>query len=741
MRLELLAIFTILIFISKPGSAEELTALPGAKVFNPTLQKQLIRAFNQHKQAGIKPRTKHLTPADRPLYFNRLLLEPSPYLLQHAHNPVDWHPWGEEAFNRAKEEKKLILLSVGYSTCHWCHVMEEESFEDVEIAEFLNQRYIAIKVDRELRPDVDKLYMKAVQMMTGRGGWPMTVWLTPELKPVFGGTYFPARTGDRGNFVGFFELLKKIHEVYVKEPDKIKEQSQNIFEHLLQIANRNKSPDLPKRAILDKALVLTQKRTDHTYGGLEGAPKFPSSFPLRFLIRVVARTGKHQEILDKTLKGMFKGGIYDHLAGGFHRYSTDRQWLVPHFEKMLYDNALLSIVYLEAFQLTQERIYQEIAEGILEFVRREMMTPEGAFVSAIDADSIDQTGSRREGVAYTWTLDEIDTALDDQKEAKKVIDLFGITREGNYESRNVLSLPTGDLNQLKQSEWRNIRKRLLKQRSLRPQPLIDTKVITAWNGLMISAFAKAGRALNKPIYIELAQKAARQVFGNKSVALLKRAKNSKQAAFLDDYAFMTAACLDLFEATGDPKWYQTALKLDLVVKEQFEDKEGNGLFHTRASTSEVLVREKPLRDGAIPAADSIHAENLIRLGMLTANQEYHTRAESIFKLHQESLERNPLGHTELLVALNSHYHPGFEIVIVHPNDSTTDQMDSFLRRELLAGSIITPVWPKFISNRLPMIARQKQALDGQTTVYVCRKGVCKAPARNVGELKKQVTMY
>ncbi len=464
------------------------------------------------------PRTKHLGPDGWAIYTNRLFLESSPYLLQHAHNPVDWYPWGDEAFQAADSLNRPVLLSVGYSTCHWCHVMEEESFEDEEIARYINENYIPIKVDREERPDIDAIYMTAVQALTGRGGWPMTVWLTPDRKPFYGGTYYPARDGDRGAGVGFLTLLKKIKESYHDRKDMVSQTSRQLTDVVKQMLASDTHTHLPGRDIMQQAFQTYQNRFDRVNGGLSGAPKFPSSLPVRFLFRYFQRF-KNPEALNmatQTLDKMAAGGIYDHVGGGFHRYATDEKWLVPHFEKMLYDNALLVMDYLEGYQITGNSEYRRVVDEVLHYVQRDMTSPGGAFFSATDADSLTPEGHREEGYFFTWTPGRNGEMLGS--------DLAGLIREThavgsfpNFEGRHILNTPESipDLvkrlgleENLMRSQIEKALKVLRSEREHRPPPLRDEKILTAWNGLMISAFARAGFVLNEPTYIAGAARAA-----------------------------------------------------------------------------------------------------------------------------------------------------------------------------------------------------------------------------------------
>ena len=419
------------------------SSLPSISQYDNSLLKK-IKEMKEKRGAAYRPRTKHLDKKGWAKYTNRLFLETGPYLLQHAHNPVNWYPWGDEVFDKAKALNRPILLSVGYSTCHWCHVMEEESFEDLEIAKMMNENYMAVKVDREERPDIDAIYMAVIQATTGSGGWPMTVWLTPEKKPIYGGTYIPTRDGDRGRKIGFLTMLKKLKEIYDKEPLKVKASANKISDFIKNKLESSTPGELSDETSLHIAIKYYKNSYDPLFGGINRAPKFPSSIPNRLLLRYYRRSKDQKvlEITEKTLKKMAAGGIYDHVGGGFHRYSTDKRWLVPHFEKMLYDNALLAMTYIEAYQVTKDKEYKRIAKEILDYVLRDMTSPKGGFYSATDADSIGPTGHRVEGHFFTWTPTEISQILS-KKEAKLINDYYKITNQGNFEEgRSILSTPS-----------------------------------------------------------------------------------------------------------------------------------------------------------------------------------------------------------------------------------------------------------------------------------------------------------
>ncbi|HWL87659.1 MAG TPA: thioredoxin domain-containing protein, partial [Polyangiaceae bacterium] len=616
-------------------------ALPGAPRLDSATAAKLDAKWHA-RAPDYKPRTRHLREDGTPKYTNRLFLESSPYLLQHAHNPVNWYPWGDEAFETAKKLGRPVLLSIGYSTCHWCHVMEEESFEDEEIARYLNENYIAIKVDREERPDVDAIYMAAVQALTGSGGWPMTTWLTTDRKPFFGGTYFPARDGDRGARFGFFTLLKRLKSEYDGSRDRVVSSSNELAEDIQRgLLPTGGTSDVPSEAILDAAARGYTERFDATWGGVGEGTKFPSSLPIRFLLRHHRRSGNPQSLRMAviTLEKMARGGIYDQVGGGFHRYSTDAHWLVPHFEKMLYDNALLVMDYLEAYQATGRQDFMRVAREILRYVDRDMTSPDGAFYSATDADSPAPGGHREEGRFFTWTPDEVREVVGTER-ARVVTAYYGVTAHGNFEGRNILNAPAllpeaaGTLH-LSTDKVRAIidesRELLYAARAKRSPPARDEKILSAWNGLMISAYARAALVLGDPGYAAKAARAAHFVLDRlrRDGRLLRSFKDgeAKNDGYLDDYAFTIAALLDLFELTGEPQWLREGMHLDEVLAKHYADGPNGGFFLTSDDQPKLLAREKPGYDGAEPSGNSVSALNLLRLYELTFSQRYAERAD------------------------------------------------------------------------------------------------------------------
>jgi uncharacterized protein len=721
------------------------SALPGAASYDADLVQRLRAAWTARGE-GYVPHTRHLRPDGTPLYTNRLFLESSPYLRQHAHNPVNWYPWGDEAFETARRLGRPVLLSIGYSTCHWCHVMEEESFEDEGIAGELNRNYVAIKVDREERPDVDAIYMNAVQMLTGGGGWPMTVWLTPDRKPFYGGTYFPARDGDHGAALGFLSLLKRLREIYDTQPDRVAESSTQITRAIEQnLASSVASQNVPGVEPLHLAFRQAEASYDSVDGGRQGAPKFPSSLPIRFLLRYHRRTGNPNALhmATQTLEKMAHGGLYDQIGGGFHRYSTDSHWLVPHFEKMLYDNALLVPAYLEAYQVTGRADFARVAREVLGYVDREMTAPEGGFFAATDADSPTPSGGREEGWFFTWTPAEIEGVLD-AGQARIVEAYYGVTVPGNFEGRNILHVdrPLEDVArelgvpiQEARKSVEKSRKQLYEARRQRPAPHRDEKIVTAWNGLMISAFARGALVLGDETLAVRAANAADFVLRNlrRDGRLLRSytAGHASLNAYLDDYAFLIAGLLDLYEASGELRWLREAVALEGVLESHYEDPVGGGFFATSDDHEVLLAREKPADDGAEPCGNSVEALNLLRLHEFTGRQADRERAEGTLRALGDRLSRAPLALSEMLLALDFFHDRPFEIAIVTPRslDEASPLLDvlrgTFVPNRVLARAVEGPRLHD-LSALAPWV-EGKKAQEGRTTVYVCEWGVCQLP--------------
>ncbi|HXQ70048.1 MAG TPA: thioredoxin domain-containing protein, partial [Pyrinomonadaceae bacterium] len=569
-------------------------------------------------------------------HTNHLINESSPYLLQHAHNPVDWYPWGDEAFAKARSENKPVLLSIGYSACHWCHVMAHESFEDEDIAQLMNELFVNIKVDREERPDLDQIYMNAVQMMTHHGGWPMTVFLTPEGVPFYGGTYFPPQ--DRYNMPGFPRVLISVAEAYRDRHEEIVENGTTLLKELQRLSESTASDNPVEKELLDAAYAGIARSYDSINGGFGGAPKFPPAMTLEFLLRTYKRTGNEDalEMVQHTAQKMAHSGMYDQLGGGFHRYSTDAKWLVPHFEKMLYDNALLSRFYLHYFQLEREPLARETAEGILDYVLCEMTDPAGGFYSTQDADS-----EGHEGKFFVWDLSEIKSVLG-EADASEFISYYNVTEGGNFEGKNILNA-----NSSFQKPKPESCHKLFEHREKRIKPDRDEKIITAWNGLMLASFAEAGVILQRPDYTEAARRNADFVLTNlrRDGFLLRTSKNgvAKFNAYLEDYAFLVEGLVTLYETTGEFRWLREAIALTDHMIEEFWDGEGGGFFFTGKSHEELIVRSKDYFDNATPSGNSVAAAVLLRLAILTNKESYRALAQKVFAVIADQVRRYPSG--------------------------------------------------------------------------------------------------
>ncbi|WP_291994007.1 thioredoxin domain-containing protein [Candidatus Accumulibacter sp. ACC003] len=719
---------------------------PGAERFPADLKTRIDAAISRRGAAYVA-RTHHLDAHGRPLFSNRLALETSPYLLQHAHNPVNWFPWGDEAFAEARRLGRPVFLSIGYSTCHWCHVMEEESFEDQEIATFLNRHYVAIKVDREERPDLDAVYMSAVQQLTGGGGWPMSVWLTAAREPFYGGTYFPPRDGIRGSRRGFLSLLGALSETFHRDPEQIGKASEALLQAIRQDIEGGQGEaaaplDLPARTLIDAAVDHYKRSFDHVHGGLQRAPKFPSHVPVRLLLRHYQRSGD-TEVLQMaclTLEKMAAGGLYDQLAGGFHRYSTDGQWLLPHFEKMLYDNALLVVAYSEAFQVSGRADFARVARETCDYVLREMCDAGGAFYSATDADS-----EGDEGRFFVWTEDELRRELagvDDGETTRLFLEHYDVRAGGNWEGRTILNVPRPD-----EGVWARLagaRARLYAVRARRVPPLRDDKILTAWNGLMISALAVAGAILDEPRYVAAAARAADFVLSHLRAAdgeLQRSFKDgqARQAAFLDDHAFLTAGLIDLYEASFDGRWLDEALALGEASERLFADPSG-AWFMAGQQHETLIAREKPAYDGAEPSGTSVALMNALRLGLYTDDPRWRQIAERGFAAHARVLGERPLAMSEALLALDFLAGTPCEVVIVWPDGSAAAALLAALRRSYLPSRALAAGSQSALAElarKLPFV-RDKVVLAGRPTAYVCRHGACQLPVSDAVALAAQL---
>lgn len=705
-------------------------------------------AADSAAQEGETIRTRHLLSDGSPRFTNRLSEESSPYLQQHAHNPVEWYPWGDEAFRIAKEQGKPVLLSVGYSTCHWCHVMERESFENLEVAAYLNENYIAIKVDREERPDLDRVYMAAVEAFSGSGGWPMTVWLTPERKPFYASTYLPPFDGDRGVQTGFMSRLKSMRNAWDSNKGRVVDISDQLSAAVRSRLVPAAGTDLPDEDIFSRAFESYVSVFDAENGGLQSVPKFASHLPIRFLLRHHQRTGEQEPLAmaELTLKSMARGGVFDQVGGGFHRYSTDASWSTPHFEKMLYDNALLAISYLEAYQLTEDESFARIVRDTLKYASRDMRSPGGAFYAASDADSVSESGENIEGVFYTWTTDELAAALD-ASDLSLASAYFGATDKATFHGRNILSIATtSEIDDIKNEDLERIRGQLYASRQLRPAPFVDKKILTAWNGLMISAFARASLTLGDSSYLTTAIRAADFILTNsrKDGQLLRACLdgNASGRAFADDYAYMIQALLDVYQASGEIEWFQSALDLQSAMSEQFGDDEQGGFFFSPAGNEIALAREKPVYDGTLPSANSVAVLNLLRFHELTSNDKYRAEAQAAIRYLADAVERSPAAAPDLMQAIDFFLDDAKTIVIVTAGDRS--EAEPFLRKlgaTFMPNHVLTVVQQGESLNRhakyLPII-EGKRAIRGNTTAYVCIHGICDLPTSDVDVFAKQI---
>jgi hypothetical protein len=673
---------------------------------------------------------------------NSLIDEKSPYLLQHAHNPVDWRPWGEDAFQKARGEDKPIFLSAGYSTCHWCHVMERESFENREIAALLNRHFVPVKVDREERPDVDRVYMLFVQATTGAGGWPMSVWLTPDLKPFFGGTYFPPEA--------FRQVLERVAEAWAMDRAAILESSGAMLEQLRGHAGASPAGRLDA-ATLDSGFYAFRRTFDTVHGGFGGAPKFPRPAALAFLLRYHARTGNPEalEMVLATLTGMARGGIRDHLGGGFHRYSTDARWFVPHFEKMLYDQAQLAVSYIEGYQLSSDDCHATAARATLDYVLRDMTAPGGGFYSAEDADSVldpAQPAVKGEGAYYVWTEAEIDAVLDSAA-AAAFARQYGIEERGNvradprgeFAGRNILSrVDAGP--ELSPA----VRERLLRARSRRVRPHLDDKILTAWNGLMISAFAKGAQVFADSRYLDAARRAADFVLAHmydvQAGTLLRRYRDGEAAipAFLDDYAFFVQGLLDLYEAEFDARRIETAIRLTETMIARFEDPEGGGFFSTMPDEPALVLRLKDDYDGAEPSGNSIAILNLLRVARMTGRKAFEEIASNALAAFAGRMAAVPDSMPQMLAALEYSRSKPAQIVLVGTRRAAEPFLCQLRRRFLPAMVVLLSDSEESrlsLARYAPEIASMEPA-GAAAAAYVCENFACRLPTADPDEFAR-----
>jgi uncharacterized protein YyaL (SSP411 family) len=697
---------------------------------------------------------QHAQPQPQPRFTNRLVRESSPYLRQHAHNPVDWFPWGEEAFARARQLDRPIFLSIGYSSCHWCHVMERESFESPEVARLLNESFVSVKVDREERPDVDQIYLNALHFMGERGGWPLSMFLTPDLAPFTGGTYFPPE--NRHGRPGFPHVLRRLAALWRDERDRLVGHARDVADHLQHLGRIDPGEEEDggggdsSLEPLRQAADDLRRTYDRTHGGFGQAPKFLHTMDLRVLLRVAKRFGEEADCNDMvrhTLTRMAMGGLYDHLGGGFARYSTDDRWLAPHFEKMLYDNALLTVAYLEAYQATKDPFFAEVVNETLEWVRREMTSPQGPFYSALDADSAGE-----EGKFYVWTAGEIEAVLG-KANADLFASAYGVVPEGNWEDphhpgapKNILHLTRpvaemGDRTGMPLAVVRKFladcRRKLFDAREERVRPGLDDKALTAWNGLMITALATAAQILDRPDYAERAAKAAGFILARMRAPdgrLLRTWSAGAEArlnGYLEDYAYLLEGLVALYEATCEPRWVGHALELATLMVDQFWDEEGKGFFFTGRDHERLLARPKDPHDGATPAANAVAATALLRLVRLTGRNDLMDRAEELLRLYQGILRQHPTAASQMLIALDFHAGPVLELAVVgDPSSEKTRRVLRAIHADFRPNKVVAlrPEAGCVREDWVPLLAG-RHTPPGEVTLYVCENFACRAPVR------------
>ncbi len=663
---------------------------------------------------------------------NRLAQETSPYLLQHAHNPVDWYPWGEEAFARARAEDKPVLLSVGYSACHWCHVMERESFESPEIAGLMNTSFVSVKVDREERPDVDHIYMQAVQSMTGHGGWPMTVFLTPDGTPFYGGTYFPPQ--DRHGLPGFPRLLASIAEAWRSRRGEVEQSGRELTTALGQSERLRRSASLLTEEILFSAFSGVSAQFDEEWGGLGGAPKFPQPMLWEFVLRFWKRTGNPyaQRMAHTTLVRMARGGMYDQLGGGFARYSVDAQWLVPHFEKMLYDNAQLASLYLHAWLAFGDGECRRVCEETLDYVLRDMTDPAGGFYSAEDADS-----EGHEGKFYVWTAEEIRAVLG--PDADRALEYWGVDRGANFEGKSILYV-AGDPDP---EAIAPLRRRLLAARAPRVRPGRDDKVLAGWNGLACRALAEAGRALGRADYVAAAVRNAEFVLGAMRQAgrLLRtwKAGRAHLLGYLEDYAMVAAALIDVYEATFERRWLDEARALADDMLRLFWDDALEGFYDTGHDHEKLIVRPRNLFDNAVPCGSSVAIETLLRLSVLTGESAYETRAATALRPLADLLSRHPSGFGRFLCALDFQLGPRVEVALVGATGNGLDALVGEVFGRFMPNRVVAGMSSGGGDGAAPIpLLESREAVGGRATAYVCRNYTCDLPVTDRQALARQL---
>jgi len=691
---------------------------------------------------------------------NRLANENSPYLLQHADNPVDWYPWCDEAFEKAREEDKPVFLSIGYSTCHWCHVMAHESFEDPEVAELMNNTFVNIKVDREERPEIDDIYMTVCQMVTGRGGWPLNVVLTPDQEPFFATTYIPKNT--RGRQVGMLDLIPRIRNMWEDKRDEALESAEQVMQSLRRTSSDAPGGQLSERA-LERALEQMETQFDPSFGGFGNAPKFPSPHNLLLLLRIAPRMDRDEPLnmVETTLHSMRQGGLFDQVGYGFHRYSTDRKWLLPHFEKMLYDQALLTTAYTEAYQVTGTELYRDTAEKTLEYVLRDLQAPEGGFYSAEDADS-----EEGEGVFYQWTTEEIYDVLGEE-DGNLAVRMYQLQEDGNFREessgektgRNILypGRPDGELaNDLGLSvetlrdRREQIRRKLFEVREKRTRPHLDDKILTDWNGLMISALARAGRVFNRDDDLDAAAGAAEfllDTLRDENGRLLHRYRNGETAVpgNAGDYAFLIRGLIDLYEATFNTSYLQSALDLNDDFLNHFWDDDEGGFYFSADDAEQLITRQKSIQDGARPSSNSMAYLNLLQLARMTGRTELEDRALELETTFSENIEESPFSFTMFLCGLAFRTGTNHEIVVAgDPEHTSTQNALRTLQETYLPGSVLLhrptpseesrPSLPDLVPFTREMSGRD----DGRPEIFLCSDFTCETPTDDVESVLEQV---
>ena len=717
--------------------------LPGIDDVPERVARKLRSRLKQTKDKGG-------ADSDVPAYTNRLLLEASPYLQQHAHNPVNWYPWGEEAFEMAQSSQKPILLSVGYSTCHWCHVMKRESFEDPDIAEYMNNHYVPVKVDREERPDVDDAYMNAVRIFSRGGGWPMTVFLTPERRPFFGGTYFPP---DR-----FLDLLKRMKAMFVNEEDQIREKAKAVATRINQtLRSDNDGGDVPPfDSVAGSASAIASRAYDDSRGGFGRGQKFPMPSRLQFLLRYhdYSEDQSSLEMATHSLDAMARGGIYDHVGGGFHRYATDPKWRVPHFEKMLYDNTQLATLYTEAWSVTKKARYAEVVEETLRYLERDMSNAEGALYSASNADSKNpETGEQEEGAFFTWDNKELQELLT-AREAEAIEEYYNTSDRGNFEGSNIFYVDESreavagrlgiSLTEL-EDRLTQARRKLYEYRDSRTHPHRDEKILTAWNGLGIEAYAEAGMTFGKDTWIDKARSIANFILDKMECdnGYLHRTYVDGELGprgYASDYAFTIAGLLSLFEASGESKWLREAMRLQADMNDYYWDNENDAYFQSADRPDAALARKKPRRDGSVPSANSYGASNLLRFHHFTLNSDYRERAEKMYEYFEEQLTERSLSVSAMLTALYFYDETPLEVAIVKPSESAPDPLMDIYRKGYHPNSVLVQSTESDISKDKQLIPwlDGKEAKQNQTTGYVCREFICQLPTTEPETFKSQL---